>query len=402
MVWPERVVDELEAVEVEVEDGEHPALVALRARDGELEVIHEERAVRQPGERVVEGVVVELLLGDAAVGDVLNLEDEVDALAVRVARERDAPVHPDLVPVLVDVALLHLRGGGAALEQLADVGERGAQIVRVRDGQEVGRQQLRLRVAENLAQAAVDLKPAPLGRDERHADGRVVEGAAEALRRVARVAPARVLRLRGEFHVLREEADRDEEDERRDGGDRDGGVDADVEDEGRGEAPRRRPRRGCRGTSRKSSWRAFARSAGRCGTSRPTRSTAAWRSERTKTATQKALRAPSVKVCGGEVWDGAGGEAQRPDEGEGGERDERCLEEDGEGVLAGAEREAERGGGGEHDRGLAVEEEHGEQCEGVGEGEAPAVLPVRLVEAGGGVCGEQHEQEQREADLGEG
>ena len=42
----QRVVDDLEAVEVEVEDGEGRGGVAARARDGELEVIHEERAVR--------------------------------------------------------------------------------------------------------------------------------------------------------------------------------------------------------------------------------------------------------------------------------------------------------------------------------------------------------------------
>src|SRR3712207_7969434 len=62
-----RSVDDLEAVEVEVEDGELGLHVAARAGDGELEVIHEERAVRQPRQRVVEGVVVELLLGQLAV-----------------------------------------------------------------------------------------------------------------------------------------------------------------------------------------------------------------------------------------------------------------------------------------------------------------------------------------------
>src|SRR3712207_9255300 len=92
-----RSVDDLEAVEVEVEDGELGLRVAARAGDGELEVIHEERAVREPRQRVVEGVVVELLLGQLAVGDVLNLEDEVATLRVLVAHERDAPVHPDLV-----------------------------------------------------------------------------------------------------------------------------------------------------------------------------------------------------------------------------------------------------------------------------------------------------------------
>jgi hypothetical protein len=58
----ERVVDEFEAVEVEEEDGEQllrppGALVLPGALERELEVIEEQRAVRQPRQRVVEGVV---------------------------------------------------------------------------------------------------------------------------------------------------------------------------------------------------------------------------------------------------------------------------------------------------------------------------------------------------------
>ena len=67
-------------------------------------MIHEERAVRQACERVVEGVVQELLFGSLAVGDVLNLEDEVQGVGLSVADERHAEVRPDLFAVLVRVA----------------------------------------------------------------------------------------------------------------------------------------------------------------------------------------------------------------------------------------------------------------------------------------------------------
>ena len=69
----ERVVDYHEPVEVAEEDGEAARGAALGARDGELDVVGEERAVRQTRQRVVEGVVAQALLGLLALGDVLEL-----------------------------------------------------------------------------------------------------------------------------------------------------------------------------------------------------------------------------------------------------------------------------------------------------------------------------------------
>jgi hypothetical protein len=92
---PERVVDHLEAVEVEEEQRERPSGPPPGALDGELEVIHEEGAVGQPRQRVVQRAVDELLLGPLAVRDVLNLEDEVRRALRRVADERDAQTRPD-------------------------------------------------------------------------------------------------------------------------------------------------------------------------------------------------------------------------------------------------------------------------------------------------------------------
>ena len=53
---PERVVDRLEVVEVDEEDADRVA-ASRGAADGEREAVEEERAVRHAGERVVEGLV---------------------------------------------------------------------------------------------------------------------------------------------------------------------------------------------------------------------------------------------------------------------------------------------------------------------------------------------------------
>ena len=53
----EAVVDDLEAVEIEEEDGEPVGRVPFGAPERELQVIHEQGAVRQSRQPVVEGVV---------------------------------------------------------------------------------------------------------------------------------------------------------------------------------------------------------------------------------------------------------------------------------------------------------------------------------------------------------
>ena len=67
--WPERVVDALEAVEVEAEHGE--ALAAPQAQQRLLQLLAEQRAVGEVGQRVVAREVGDLLLLAAALGDVL-------------------------------------------------------------------------------------------------------------------------------------------------------------------------------------------------------------------------------------------------------------------------------------------------------------------------------------------
>src|SRR5205085_1367456 len=66
----EAVVDGLEVVEVQEHDADEPARPGL-AVEGVVEAILEEGPVGEPGERVVEGLVVEPLLERLTLADVL-------------------------------------------------------------------------------------------------------------------------------------------------------------------------------------------------------------------------------------------------------------------------------------------------------------------------------------------
>ena len=88
----ERVVDDLEAVEVEEEHGEL-LVVAVGLGHRERQAVAEEEAVRQVGQRIVEGEVLDLLLGALPLGDVDG----------RALDDREPPVGPlDQVLALED------------------------------------------------------------------------------------------------------------------------------------------------------------------------------------------------------------------------------------------------------------------------------------------------------------
>src|SRR6266404_4175938 len=67
-----------------------------------------------------------------ALGDVLNLRDEVARLAVRVANERRAEKPPDGVAALVPIALLEMVRLRSATERLARMLGRGRDVVGMR------------------------------------------------------------------------------------------------------------------------------------------------------------------------------------------------------------------------------------------------------------------------------
>src|SRR5262249_37471083 len=66
----EAVVDDLEAVDVEEQDGEGKVTAPARDADGSFEAILEERAAGKAREPVEEGVAAKLLLGSLSLRDV--------------------------------------------------------------------------------------------------------------------------------------------------------------------------------------------------------------------------------------------------------------------------------------------------------------------------------------------
>ena len=82
----ERVVDVLEAVEVEIEQGER-MLAASRARDGLLQQVLELHSVRHLGQRVVAREITDAPLGSLALGDVAR---DVDVALELWVERRDA------------------------------------------------------------------------------------------------------------------------------------------------------------------------------------------------------------------------------------------------------------------------------------------------------------------------
>ena len=86
---PEAVVDRLEVVEVEEHDRDAAVLAAI-ARDRVAHALREQCAVGEPGDRVVEGLVRELLLEGLALAHVAAVEDDAaDVLVVDEIRAVD-------------------------------------------------------------------------------------------------------------------------------------------------------------------------------------------------------------------------------------------------------------------------------------------------------------------------
>ncbi len=93
----EGVVDPLEPVEVEVEHGERSA-PAGRLLQCVVQAVGEQRPVGEVGERIVEGLVGELVLELLALGDVACVEDDAGHVGVvEQARAEDLGVAPHTV-----------------------------------------------------------------------------------------------------------------------------------------------------------------------------------------------------------------------------------------------------------------------------------------------------------------
>ena len=96
------VIDHLEPIEVQEQDGEPGVRVPIRPLDGALEPVHEQDAVRQAGQGI----------GHLALGDIGQRAGHAQAFAVAVPDGDGATVHPAIGPVLVQqpVFALEMRG----------------------------------------------------------------------------------------------------------------------------------------------------------------------------------------------------------------------------------------------------------------------------------------------------
>ena len=171
----ERVVDELEVVEVEVEERER-AVGAAGAAEVAADLLLQERPVREAGEAVVVGEERDLGLGALALGDVLpRAQDRGDA-AGAVVEDRVAPGDRARLAAAGLHERLEARARGVDAGHQAHEREAGVEAIGGRhDGAEpVAPEQLVLVEAEQLAALTVDeLDPARVVEDDHERAGDV-------------------------------------------------------------------------------------------------------------------------------------------------------------------------------------------------------------------------------------
>src|SRR5215208_6415772 len=116
-----------------------------------------------------------------ALGDVLDLGDEVEGFALRISDEGNAQRSPHRVAVGEEKALLQVVPGELAFHNPARISRTGCQIVRVGDLLPRESLQLFLGVPEYFAKRAVHLQVSPLEADHGHTDRCMIEDASEAI-----------------------------------------------------------------------------------------------------------------------------------------------------------------------------------------------------------------------------
>jgi hypothetical protein len=90
----QRAVDQLEAVQVQVQHAGR-AFVALDRGQALVDQARKQRAVRQAGQLLVVGQVVQAFLGQLAFGDVRQVGDQADRVVFDVAERRQRQAGPE-------------------------------------------------------------------------------------------------------------------------------------------------------------------------------------------------------------------------------------------------------------------------------------------------------------------
>ena len=171
----EAVVDRLEVVEVDEQDRELAA-VALEPRRGVVDAVAEQRLVGEPGQRVVERLVRELVLQPAVFGDVAEAPHAPDDFAVDPLRQRIAFEH---APVLELERVVAVRIG--LVVELLDLGDERLGIAELFEHERerlavVACAQDAVRDAPHLGEAGVEAGDATVAVDNEDPVGGRLEG----------------------------------------------------------------------------------------------------------------------------------------------------------------------------------------------------------------------------------
>jgi hypothetical protein len=147
-------------------------LFVRRARDDAI-------AFRLEAERPVQSHDAGLLFLEQV--DVFDHRDEIGGRAALVADHRNVQARPKYVSILADVSLLHGVGADFMREHGAHIFQIAVQVFGVSEIMKIGLEQGLLVVSEYLAQPVVDPEPAPVRRDQRDADRRLIESGLETI-----------------------------------------------------------------------------------------------------------------------------------------------------------------------------------------------------------------------------
>ena len=137
--------------------------------------------MNEAGQEIVIHEILEASRQLLALGDVLHLRDDIEGAALLIADDRNGHQHPDIVAPRVAVPLLDLVAGNLAGEELLPCLGVEIDVVGMRHRPKRRGLQLVPGDAGDPAQRIVDLQPAAVHVDERHADRSIVERALEAL-----------------------------------------------------------------------------------------------------------------------------------------------------------------------------------------------------------------------------
>ena len=157
------VVDDLEPVEVDAQDG-HAGAGALRALEGLADAVEPEGAVRQTGERVVQGLVLQHLEREPGLGEIGDLQQRVPGAARLVGdgHQADRGVHRLAAGALV--AALDVEALGPAGRELTQQRNLGGAVGGVEVGDR-GAHEVGLRAPEHAREGGVDVQDAPVEGD---------------------------------------------------------------------------------------------------------------------------------------------------------------------------------------------------------------------------------------------